>query len=126
MRYTLGNLDQNLPGPASPSALDQLITTAGNNKFTAHDAQAGARTGPLPLGSIGFQHSYIIRQTQMGGGKGSIKQGFCDAKGNFTGTVGSDQESASITKDQANKLGIVYWMCEYLKPGSYTFQGGAG
>jgi len=126
MRITLGNIDKSIAGPTSPTALDQLITTQGDNKFTCHDVQAGEHIGPITLGSIGFQHSYGIRQTQKGGGAGSVTFGFCDAKGNAIGTQGKDQDGmCQVTKAQEGSTPL-FWQAKFLKAGSYTFQGGAG
>lgn len=126
MRITLGNIDQNIAGPTNPTSLDQLITTQGNNKFTVHDVQANEHIGPIPLGSIGFQHSYGIRQTQKGGGARSVTFGFCDAKGTAIGQRGNDQDGmCQVTKAQEGSTPL-FWKATFLKPGTYTFAGGAG
>lgn len=88
---------------------------------------ADSSTGPLAW-DIAFPHSYIVRQTQKGGGAGGVKHGFVDASGNKVGTWGSDQDApASITKAQFDAHhGNVSWRADYHAPGDYTFQGGAG
>jgi len=132
MRYTLGNLSDNIPGPTSPTKLNQLITVnppLANNKFTAHGAVADTKTGPVGM-NIPFAKSYIIRQTAKGGGAGGVKHSFVNSSGSVLGTPGHDQDApASITKaqyDAAGGDGHVFWQAEYLKAGDYSFQGGAG
>lgn len=126
MRYTIGN---NQPGPTSPNHASQLFAQNSTNlgKFTAHGAVGDTSTGPLTW-DIGFAKTYIVRQTQKGGGAGGVKHGFVDASGNKIGTWGHDQDApAQISKavfDQHN--GNVSWRADYLKAGDYTFQGGAG
>lgn len=124
MRYTIGN---NNPGPSNPSTMSQLFANTPQNvgKFTAHGAVADTTIGPLKC-DITFPHWYGVRQTQLGGGKGSIQQGFCDASGNWIGNSHNvDQETAIIAASQESGRQI-YWQAKILKAGDYTFQGGAG
>jgi len=126
MRYTIGN---NNPGPSNPSHASQLFAQTQTNvgKFTAHDAVADTSTNLS--WDLAFNKSYIVRQTQKGGGAGGVKHGFVDrSSGSKIGTWGHDQDApASITRAQFDAAGgDVDWRADYLKAGDYTFQGGAG
>lgn len=124
MRYTIGN---NQPGPTSPDHASQLLAQNATNlgKFTAHGAVADTETSVE--WDIPFDHYYIIRQTQKGGGKNGVRYGFVDSSGRYIGLIGHDQDApCMITKAQFDQHGGVRFQAEYLKPGDYTFQGGAG
>ena len=119
---TRGNLDQHLVGPSNPSAVGQVITTQGLNKFTVHGAQPGQVLGPLPM-NIPFAHWYGINQTQRGGGKGGVEFGFCDEHGAPLGAQGHDQGMSMIG---AGGVAPLYWQAKFHLAGDYTFTGGAG
>lgn len=119
---TRGNLDQHLVGPANPSAVGQVITAQGLNKFTVHGAQAGQVLGPLAM-NIPFAHWYGINQTQKGGGKGGVSFGFCDEAGAPLGAQNVDQGMAMVGAGGSIPL---YFKVTFHLPGDYTFTGNPG
>ena len=125
MKWTIGN---NQPGPTSPGHASQLFASVHPNdgKCAAHGAVGD--TEASVAWDIPFDHFYIIRQTNKGGGKNGVKHGFVDANGNYIGLVGHDQDAPCLlTKAQFNAHnGNVRWQAEFLKAGDYVFQGGAG
>lgn len=125
MNFTRGNLDQKLTVPAGATKLSQYVDAVGNWKFSAHHAKDGDKIGPLlvdvvrplPPGKTAVS-VYSMRQTQIGGGKNGLVQGFCDSNGNYIGTMGQDQETAQVTAVEAAAHGKLYWKAEIVKAGN--------
>lgn len=136
-RFTLGNLDKGI-GVAIAVAMSQLVTAAGDWKFTDHQAKDGGGIAPLPWNvelplptkDHGAWQSLSCRETQISA-KAGIRYGFCDANGHYVGNVGQDQDKpASLTRAQWVAAGSpgLFWRAEYPNTTNdvATFQFGAG
>jgi len=124
---TLGKLGGHKTAPSPISGMAALINSGDDFKFCVHGAKPG-EIGPY-LMDIGFSKSYGIRQDEIGNGKGGLKHGFCDEHGAWLGTPNVDQETATITHDQAAGK-RVFWKAEVTAgahgagPVDLVFQGG--